>query len=193
MRQICCNTMIISEECIKGCLRGDSSSQKHLYELFLPYLNALCGRYLNNTSIRQDVLQESFIIIFNKIEQFDPEKGAFKSWASRIVINNCLKQNKSEMRVTYFDLDKQEKFLDPSIVSQLSNKELIQFLKTMPHKYSEVFMLFVIDDFSHEEVAEMLGIKISLSRKRLSRARAWLQTKPKSLNSLLGDYVYRVG
>ena len=178
---------------IEACKRGEPSAQRQVYAQFSGIMFAVAIRYTNTRVDAEDVLQESFIVIFNKIEQFDPQKGAFKSWASRIVINNCLKQNKSEMRFTYFDLDKQEKFLDSSIMSQLSNKELIQFLKTMPQKYSEVFMLFVIDDFSHEEVAEMLGIKISLSRKRLSRARAWLQTKPKSLNSLLGDYVYRIG
>ncbi len=185
--------MEISKGYIEGCLRGDSSSQKQLYDLLLPYLNALCGRYLNNISKRQDVLQESFIVIFNKIEQFDSQKGAFHSWASRIVINNCLKQNKSEIRFTNFPLDKEEESVEPSVLSHLSNKELIRFLKTMPQKYSEVFMLFVIEDFSHEEVAEMLGIKTNLSRKRLARARAWLQNRPKSLNSLLGDYKYLIG
>ncbi|MFT4755310.1 MAG: RNA polymerase sigma factor (sigma-70 family) [Salibacteraceae bacterium] len=184
--------MKISRDCIEGCLIGDNSSQKELYELLLPYLNALCSRYLNNISTRQDVLQDSFIVIFSKIEQFDSEKGAFHSWASRIVINNCLKQNKSGSRFTPFINEKQEESVDPSVLSHLSNEELIRFLKTMPEKYSEVFMLFLIDDFSHEEIAEILGIKINLSRKRLARARAWLKAKPISLNSLLGDYRYSI-
>jgi len=182
--------MEIKKEFIEGCMRGDSVSQKQLYELLLPYLNSLCGRYLNNISIRQDVLQESFITIFSKIEQFDPQKGAFHSWASRIVINNCLKQNKSDMRFTDFPINKTEESVDPSVLSQLSNQEIILFLKSMPQKYSEVFMLFVIDDLSHVEIAELLGIKVDLSRKRLARARDWLQTKHENLNALLGDYNY---
>jgi DNA-directed RNA polymerase specialized sigma24 family protein len=63
----------------------------------------------------------------------------------------------------------------------------------MPQKYYEVFNLFAIEDFSHEEVSEILGIKISLSRKRLERARAWLQAKPGSLDSLLENYKYKTG
>jgi RNA polymerase sigma factor (sigma-70 family) len=185
--------MKITKGCIGGCLRGENASQKELYDLLLPYLNALCGRYLNDTSIRQDVLQESFITIFSKIELFDPQKGAFHSWAGRIAINNCLKQNKDGNRFLHFQSDKHEESIDPEVASLLSNEELIRFLKTMPEKYSEVFMLFVIEDFSHEEVSEILGIRVDLSRKRLARARAWLQKKPKSLNSLLGDYRYTTG
>ena len=185
--------MKINKGCVEGCLRGESASQKELYDLILPYLNAICGRYLNDTSLRQDVLQESFIVIFNKMEQFDPQKGAFHSWASRIVINNCLKQNKSAMRFVQLQLDKHKESVDPEVVNLLSNEELIRFLKTMPQKYYEVFNLFAIEDFSHEEVGEILGIKVSLSRKRLARARVWLKAKPKSLDSLLADYEYKTG
>lgn len=185
--------MEISKSCIEGCLRGDNSAQRKLYDQLLPYLNALCGRYLNDTSVRQDVLQESFVVIFKKIGLFNPQKGAFHSWASRIAINNCLKQNKNGGRFFQLQLDKHEESVDPDVMTQLSNEELIRFLKTMPHKYYEVFVLFVIDDFSHEEISEILDIKINLSRKRLARARAWLQNKPKSLNALLGDYRYSIG
>ena len=184
--------MEISKSCIEGCLRGDNSAQRELYDQLLPYLNALCGRYLYDTSVRQDVLQESFVVIFKKMSLFNPQKGAFHSWASRIAINNCLKQNKNGGRFFQLQLDKHEESVDPKVMNQLSNEELIRFLKTMPKKYYEVFVLFVIDDFSHEEIGKTLGIKVSLSRKRLSRARVWLKTKPKTLNTLLGDYGYSI-
>ncbi|MGB1037616.1 MAG: RNA polymerase sigma factor [Bacteroidia bacterium] len=179
--------MIISEECINGCLQRDSSSQKHLYEQSLPYLNALCSRYVNNPSLRKDVLQESYILIFNKIGQFDPQRGTFKSWVSRIVINNCLKQNKSEKRFTTLEVNQQEEYINPVVISQLTNKEIILFLRTMPEKYSKVFLLFAIDEFSHKEISEMLGININVSRKRLSRARDWLKTKSNSWTTVLGN------
>ena len=185
--------MEVSKERIEGSLRGDSACQKELYDLLLPYLNAICGRYLNELELRQDVLQESFMVIFNKIEQFDPQKGQFHSWAGRIVINNCLKQNKSGMRFFQFRSDKHDVQADPDVVSQLSNEELIRFLKTMPEKFYEVFILFVVEGYSHEEISEMLGIKVNLSRKRLARARAWLRAKPKSLDLLLGEYGYIIG
>lgn len=186
--------MKIEKECIEGCLSGEATSQRELYDLLLPYLNALCGRYLNDTSHRKDVLQEAFILIFKNIGQFDSEKGAFHSWASRIVINLSLKHNKSSKTRFYSELDKQEELpqVNPEVVNQITDEELIRFLKTMPPKYYEVFNLHTVDGFTHEEIAEMLSIKVSLSRKRLARARAWLQAKPKSLNTLLGDYRFSI-
>ncbi len=186
--------MKVGKECIEGCLRGESAAQRELYDLLLPYLNSVCGRYLDNTSHRKDVLQEAFILIFKKIDQFDSSKGAFHSWASRIVINLSLKQNKGGKKLVHFQVEKDDDAIavDPDVISQMSNEELIRFLRRMPPKFYEVFILFVVDGYTHEEIAEILGIKVSLSRKRLARARAWLQSKPKSLNLLLGDYRYSI-
>ncbi|MFT4778934.1 MAG: RNA polymerase sigma factor (sigma-70 family) [Flavobacteriales bacterium] len=167
--------MKVGKECLEGCLRGESAYQRELYDLLVPYLNGICGRYLDNTSHRKDVLQEAFILIFKKINQFDSSKGAFHSWASRIVINLSLKQNKSGKKLVHFQAEKGEETIAvaPDVISQMSNEELIRFLRTMPPKFYEVFILFVVDGYAHEEIAEILGIKVSLSRKRLVRARTW--------------------
>jgi len=186
--------MEISKSCIEGCLRGDNSAQRELYDLLLPYLNALCGRYLKDVSHRKDILQEAFIIIFSSIEQYDKQKGEFHSWASRITINLSLKHNRSSRAefYTHIESETNQPKVSPEVLDQLSNEELTRFLRTMPAKYYEVFNLFIIDGFTHDEIAEMLQIKVSLSRKRLARARAWLQEKPKSLNALLGDYRFSI-
>lgn len=182
--------MRISQKCIEGCVNGDQLHQEELYRILLPYLNALCGRYLRDLAYRKDVLQESFLRIFNKIEQFDPLRGEFHSWSARILINECLKYNRSTKSKRTVRLDNSHTDLlaiSPEVISQLSNDELLQFLKTMPEKYYEVFNLFVIDGFSHSEISEMLGIRVSLSRKRLMRAKDWLKKKPNSLNGILGE------
>jgi RNA polymerase sigma factor (sigma-70 family) len=182
--------MHVSKECIEGCLKGNPGSQKELFDTLLPYLNAICRRYLNNTSLRQDVLQESFLTIFTRMDQFNPEKGAIHSWSGRIVINNCLKQNASGKRFFEFKQVKHEKFIAPEVEGTLCDEDLVNFLRQMPEKFYEVFMLFVVDGFSHDEIAEMLSINVELSRTRLARARAWLQTKPMGLGALLGDLNY---
>jgi RNA polymerase sigma-70 factor (ECF subfamily) len=168
--------MNITQACLHGCLKRNRAAQKELYDNLLPYLNSICGRYLTNTSLRGDILQESFITIFNKIEQFDPNLGAIHSWASRIVINNCLKQNEKEKKIFEFQINIHDSPIEPKIIADLNQKDLEEFLKKMPKKYYEVFMLFILDGFSHDEIAEMLGMKVELSRKRLARARAWIQS-----------------
>ncbi len=186
--------MEVKKECILGCLKGEHNAQRELYDLLIPYLNAICGRYLKDTSHRQDILQEAFILIFNKIEQFDDQKGEFHSWTSRILINLSIKHNRSSKARFYsqIETEKNSPIVSPEVLDQLSNEELVRFLRTMPPKYYEVFNLFIIDGFTHEEIAEMLQIKVSLSRKRLARARVWLQEKPKSLNAILGDYRFSI-
>jgi RNA polymerase sigma-70 factor (ECF subfamily) len=179
--------MLITKECIEGCLKGDRSSQKELFDALLPYLNAICRRYLNNTSLRQDILQDSFLSIFQRIDQYNPERGAVHSWCSRIVINNCLKQNKKGKRFFEFLPTKHEMAVNPEVVGAMSDEDLVNFLKRMPDKFYEVFMLYVVDGFSHDEIAVLLGINVELSRKRLARARAWLQSNSTGLETLLGN------
>ena len=186
--------MRISKDCIDGCVEGDNVSQRELYDQLLPYLNALSGRYLNDTFHRKDVLQEAFILISNRIDQFDATKGEFHSWASKILINQCLKNNRRFKGKYYSQIENHEEPqpVSPEILNQLTNEEIVRFLRTMPPKYYEVFNLHIIDGYSHEEIGELLGIRVSSSRKRLSRARAWLQAKPNSLNTLLGDYRFSI-
>lgn len=183
--------MHVSHECIEGSINQESSSQKELYEVLLPYLNALCGRYLRDLAHRKDILQETFIIIFGKINQYDASKGEFHSWSAGILINECLKHNRSvRLRKTVKVDDHKSELasISPEVISQLTNEELMRFLKTMPEKFYEVFNLYVIDGFSHAEIAGIVGIKESLSRKRLMRAKDWLKKKPNSLNGILGEY-----
>lgn len=184
-------TMNVPEGYIKGCLEGNQIAQRELYNCLLPYLNAICNRYLKNTSLRHDVLQESFISIFKKIDQYSAELGAFHSWSSRIVINNCLKHNQSTKKFIAYKTAQFEKTIEPEALSLLGVEDIERFLKSMPEKYYEVFMLFVVDGFEHGQIAEMLGIKVELSRKRLARARIWIQERLERLGVDLVDFKYK--
>jgi|LauGreDrversion4_2_1035121.scaffolds.fasta_scaffold37692_4 RNA polymerase sigma-70 factor (ECF subfamily) len=183
--------MNVPEGYIKGCLEGNPVAQRELYNCLLPYLNAICNRYLKNTSLRHDVLQESFIAIFKKIDQYNPELGAFHSWSSRIVINNCLKHNQSAKKFIAFKTALYEKTIEPEALSLLGIEDIERFLKSMPEKYYEVFMLFVVDGFDHGQIAEILGIKVELSRKRLARARIWIQERLERAGVSIVDFKYK--
>lgn len=150
----------------------------------LPYLNVMCKRYLINEADVKDVLQETFINIFKNLNQFDIQKASFKTWATRIAINACLKNNAKNKRneTEEFVIDLHEIKISPDIINDLSNQEMLAWLKKMPHSYFEVFNMYVIDGFSHEEIAQFLGIEIALSRKRLSRARAWVKKRLSTTN-----------
>ena len=164
---------------ISLCLGKNREAQKKLYRLLLPYLNVMCKRYLTNEIDLKDVLQDTFINIFKKLNQFDIQKASFKTWTTKIAINCCLKYNlkNNKHRTEELIINLHEPKVDPTFIDNLSNEELLTWLKRMPQPYFEVFNMFVIDGFSHNEIAELLKIEPSLSRKRLSRAREWIKKR----------------
>jgi len=164
---------------IAKCLSNNRESQRQLYDVLMPYLNVICQRYLLNEADLKDVLQDTFINIFKALGQFDVEKASFKTWATRIAINCCLKKNEKHKKqaTQEFIIDLHEPRISPKVLDSLSNAELIKWLKGMPAQYFEVFNMYVIDGFSHSEIAQLLKIEASLSRQRLSRARTWLKNK----------------
>jgi len=171
--------MKISTELINLCKSNDRLSQKELYLKMLPYLRAVCQRYLIEQKYLKDILQDIFTQIFKKIDQYDSKKGPFHLWAVRIVINTSINQNKrkSTSHIDEFKLEHHDIGTTPIVYQKLANDELLTVLKSMPPMYYEVFNLYVIDDFEHNEIASILAITPEASRKRLSRAKYWLRNR----------------
>ena len=169
----------IDLQLISLCLSKDGKAQRRLYDILLPYLNVMCKRYLVNESDVKDVLQDTFINIFKNLNQFDVQKASFKTWTTKVAINNCLKYNAKNNRNSTEELviDLHESEVTPTVFENISNEEMLVWLKKMPRSYFEVFNMFVIDGFSHDEISKLLNIDSSLSRKRLSRAREWLKKR----------------
>ena len=175
--------MTISTILIDKCLNQERQAQKELYMQLLPYLKAVGIRYLKNRSLINDVLQEAFIRIFKKIEQFDKEKGDFLKWSTRITINAALSYNERVHFDSYeFDVHLHDTGHTPEILKVFSNEMVLEFLRKMPFELYEVFNLFIIDGYSHTEISTSLEISSALSRKRLSRAREWLKCNTHSVD-----------
>jgi len=164
---------------IARCLANDRGAQRDLYDQCLPYLNLTCRRYLINSSDLKDALQNAFISLFGSLGQFDVQKASFKTWSTRIAINACLKCNRKRKQGGTQELiiNMHDREIEPEVFARLSNEDLVAWLKQMPRPYFEVFNFYVIDGFSHQEIAEMLCIDPQLSRQRLARSRAWLKKR----------------
>ncbi len=169
----------IDKDLIKLCVAQDRKAQRQLYELLLPYLRAIANRYLRDTSYAKDVLQESFIKIFKHLHTYDFDKAPIKKWAAKITINNSFNYNKRLIGIPKdeFDVDQHETAINPAVMQNWSDEDLLLFLKQMPDGYFEVFNLSVIEGYAHDEIAKLLNISEALSRKRLSRARNWFKKK----------------
>lgn len=163
---------------IDATLKGDSKSFEVLYQKYKKPLFLICLRYAVDRDQAQDFLQDSFVNVFRKLKQFDRTKGSFGSWASRIAVNECLAFARKK---TLFPLDiKVAETLeskDNSILSELSLKEMLKLIHSLPYGYRTIFNMYVIDGFSHKEIAEQMSISISTSKSQLAKARKALQKK----------------
>lgn len=170
--------MNIDQQLIQACKLQDREAQKRLYLSLLPYLRAVVGRYLRDNSYNKDVLQESFVKIFRNIEKYDPSKSPLKNWAARIVINTCFNYNDRVIGLPAeeFVAEEHERGEEATTnFEEISDVQMLRVLKCMPKGYFEVFNLFVIDEYSHKEIAKMLNISEAVSRQTLSRAKKWLR------------------
>jgi RNA polymerase sigma factor (sigma-70 family) len=161
---------------INDCKNNDRKAQEQLYRLYSSKLFAVCLKYSRNYAEAQDNLQDGFIIIFNKIEQYS-FKGSFDGWLKRVMINHVLQQYRTQ---TFLSLANEEVPENAEIEIEddnISLDYLLKIIQELPDRYRLVFNLYVNDDYSHAEIAEMLSINIGTSKSNLSRARMILKEK----------------
>jgi RNA polymerase sigma-70 factor (ECF subfamily) len=162
---------------IKGCIENKRDSQKKLYELFCPKMLYVCFRYCKNKQEAEDVLQEGFIKVFKSIGTFKFE-GSFEGWMRRIMVNTAIEFLRKQKQSRIFD-DIEEVYVHPEsnydATSQLSEKELLTMVHSMPMGYRTVFNMYVIEGYSHKEIAEALGISEGTSKSQLAKAKAHLK------------------
>lgn len=168
---------------IRKCCKGNTLAQRRLYDKFSPKLFAVCMRYSNCRDDAQDNFQEAFIKIFQKIDSFNG-KGSFEGWMRRIMVNQCMdKFRKNRLTIVTdnpqkyqeHELDEDEDDVEPII----SADALTDLIQQLPNQYRLVFNLYVIENYTHAEIAEQLNISIGTSKSNLSRAKSWLRDRLK--------------
>lgn len=167
------------QKLIKDCRDGDRKSQKSVYELLAPKMMAVCMRYAGNREQAEDLMQDGFVTLFTKIGDFKNE-GSFEGWARRIFVTTCLMYlRKNDVLRVSDDISEARKLTsgEPGQLDDISYKELMQLVMELPSGFRTVFNLYVIEGYSHKDIAEELGITEVTSRTQLSRARIWLQNR----------------
>ncbi len=136
----------------------------------------VCLRYARHEMEAEDILQDSFIKIFDNISKFE-FKGSFEGWIRRIVINTALKHySKKSFKQEQIGVDAHPDFpLEPDAYAHLNEEELLNLIAKLPDGYKVVFNLYAIEGYSHKEISDMLGIQESTSRSQLVKARKMLQ------------------
>lgn len=164
------------EYIIQACKDRDREGQFALVRRYSGVLLTICKRYSPDGQVAQDILQESFILIFRNIDKYK-RIGSFEGWMRKITVRCALswiKKHQRHYRNSLINLDNLNT-THPIIYSQMSESEILHQISLLPEGYRTVFNLYIIDGYSHKEIAEMLEIKESASRSQLTRARKLLK------------------
>ena len=166
---------------IKGCKEGDRIMQKALYDMYAPKMMGVCMRYTSDRESARDLLQEGFVKVFMNFTSYNGT-GSLEGWIRKIIVNTALeylRKNDVLRNASGFDNFDQSLYvkIDETALERLSANELMKIICELPVGYRTVFNLFVIEGYSHKEIAEFLNITESTSRSQYVRAKQMLQKK----------------
>ncbi|MEO1436412.1 MAG: sigma-70 family RNA polymerase sigma factor [Bacteroidota bacterium] len=163
-------------ELIDGCLSGNRSCQAALYKYFSPKMFGICLRYSKDYHNAEDILQEGFVKVFNNIDKYRGD-GSFEGWIKRIFINTAIEHyRKSANHKGHAELENASfQQVSATAIQNLATQDLLKLIQKLSPGYKMVFNLYVIEGFSHKEIAGKLGISEGTSKSQLARARVILQ------------------
>lgn len=166
---------------------GDEQAMRQLYCRYVRYFSAVCSRYISGDEDIKDVLQDAFLRIFSSINSFEYRGGgSLKGWMTKIVLNETLKFVKRNCRLDFVAFrDGEMDMPDEEPDTEGIPPEVIHsMIRDLPDGYRAIFNLYVIEEKSHKEIAELLGIKENSSASQLHRAKAILAGKIRKYNAL---------
>lgn len=161
---------------INGCLLNNRQAQQELYNLMSGKMFAVCMRYCSNKELAQDVLQEGFVKVFTNLVKYRGD-GSFEGWVRKIFVNTAVEHFRKESKM--FPVTDSEAVIlslpHDAVEDHLELEDLLKMIQKLSTGYRTIFNLYVIEGYSHKEIAEMLHISEGTSKSQLARARYLLQ------------------
>lgn len=165
------------EALIDDCISGNARAQKSLFDRFAPKMLGVVLRYVNDKERANDILQDSFIKIFQNLTSFKKD-GSLEGWVRRIVVNTALdylRRNKKylgHVEITDISLNVSN---SSDAIGKLEKDSLMDIIQSLPEGYRTVFNLYAIEGYSHKEIADKLEITENTSKSQYSRAKTAIQ------------------
>lgn len=175
---------------LAGCRRGDRAMQQRLYGLYYSYALGICLRYTRQRDEAEEVVNDGFLKAFRDLGRFDAERyelsNSFRGWLKKIMIRTAIDyfraHEKHHRQDDLADLPHEPADVGLSALEALAYDDLLHLVQQLPPAYRTVFNLFAIDGYTHDEIAQHLGITSGTSKSNLSKARAHLQHHLKKTN-----------
>ncbi|MBK7008554.1 MAG: RNA polymerase sigma factor [Saprospiraceae bacterium] len=164
------------EDFIQACIAKEGWALKKLYEFHYPVMYPVCRRYANTEEDALDILHDGFIKVFRHIDKYQ-SGTSLVSWIKRVMINTAIDFYRRESRRRAVDIDDAKNLAsgEADALSNISADEIIDLLQHLSPAYRSVFNLYVIEGYSHKELADILQITESTSRSNLVKARTKLK------------------
>lgn len=168
----------LSQNIISQSVKGNRTAQRAMYEHYKGKMFVVCLRYADTREDAEDMLQEGFIKVFRDLHQFRGE-GSIEGWVRRVIVHSSLAYIKKKRKMAFSGLSEEH------IANLASDEEyvfeestpggLIKLMQKMPVGFRTVLNLYVLEGFSHQEIADQLGISVGTSKSQLSRAKAFMK------------------
>jgi len=161
---------------VEGCAKGDRYYQQQLYKAMYSQMMAVCHRYAARSEDAKDLFQEGFIKVFDKIGRYN-FKGSLQGWIRRIMVNNAIdhyrkNKNKFSMSESMMEAERiQDEEIDESIFADITADQLLNCVQELSPMYKSVFNMYVLDGYTHSEIAIELNISEGTSKSNLSKAK----------------------
>jgi len=163
-------------ELLEGCKAGNRKMQEALYRQTAPKMLVVCMRYAKDTMEAEDVLQMGYVKVFQKINEYRGD-GAFEGWIRKVMVNTAIESYRKNLRSMNV-VPIEDAYDQPSTgfdFSRLGMQDLLKVIQKLADGYRVVFNMYIIEGYSHKEIAETLGISEGASKSQLSRARTILK------------------
>ncbi|MBP6392007.1 MAG: sigma-70 family RNA polymerase sigma factor [Flavobacteriales bacterium] len=178
------------EQLVAGCLKGEPIAQRELYKSYARKMMSICMRYANGREQAQDILQDGFVKVFQKMDHYRGD-GPLGGWIARTMVNTALDHIRRNKPYDHsLDLTEAEHLHaeDAQVMSTMSTEELMEMIQALPPGYRAVFNLFAIEGYAHKEISEQMGISENTSKSQFMKARAYLRKQlPKEAADIYGD------
>lgn len=162
---------------IEGCKRQDRKCQQQVYSTLYGKMLAVCYRYARDNDEAKDILQDGFMKVFEKIERFN-SGGSFEGWVRRIIVNTAIdyyRKRKKEFLIedeTNIKDEAEWKDIEEDAYSGLSVNSVVECIQQLSPAYRTVFNLYIMEGYSHQEIADEIGISVGTSKSNLAKAKA---------------------
>ena len=169
------------QELVRLCKEKDTKAQKTIYELYSPYMLGVCLRYIPQREIAEDILHDGFIKVFSSFDKFQWRgNGSLKAWIARIMVNMSIEHLRKQKTWNSIDDYKELQNEEPPCeddVNKVPKEVLLKYISELPPGYRSVFNLYIFEEKSHKEIADILGINEKSSSSQLLRAKQYLMKK----------------